>query len=273
MKKFNAVAAFAAIALLASLLVGVSPASAQVVQQNVNVTGYTLTSDPCQDVTIPKLSTAINTATAASFTAVPPKGTLTPYVCAFKASIVGTNPTLLFGTAYGTLPTPVIASAQQATTGGTLAASTTYTYRVSGTNAAGETLASAEFSVTTGASTATNTITLSVQGFNGATGCNVYGRTAGSELKLTTGTLANGVCTYTDTNSASPSGALPTTNSTAGAAACVAVTGTFVVTTGIIISMGDSGTILFQGNPGGSICYTGGGTTPSIQGFMVQVQK
>jgi hypothetical protein len=256
------------------------PYPAQAQRLNVNVTGYTNTADPCQQVTAQKFPLPVNTATAATFTLVPPAASnnpitnapYAPFLCYWKTSVSGTSPTIQFGTAYGTVPTPVIQSAQQATTGGTLAASTTYTYRISATNAAGETLASAEFSVTTAASTATNTITLSATGFNGATGCNVYGRTAGAELKLTTGTLANGVCTYTDTNGATPSGALPTANTTAGSATCAPITGVITVATGTYLTLGDGGgTFQVQGNPGGSICYIAGGTTPSVQGYFVGV--
>lgn len=94
-----------------------------------------------------------------------------------------------------------------ATTGGTLATGT-YGYRISATDAFGETLASAEVTVNvtgpTGAATGTWTNS------PGTTGIKVYGRTPGGEQLLAT---LGAVTTYTDTGAATPSGALPTAGS------------------------------------------------------------
>ena len=96
-----------------------------------------------------------------------------------------------------------------ATTGGTIAASTDCTYRISAVYPWGESAASAEVSITTGGSTATNENTLTWAALPaGATSANIYGRTAGGEL-LIANVLA-GTLTYTDTGSVTPAGALPT---------------------------------------------------------------
>ena len=96
-----------------------------------------------------------------------------------------------------------------ATTGGTIAASTDCTYRISAVYPWGESAASAEVSITTGGSTATNENTLTWAALPaGATSGNIYGRTAGGEL-LIANVLA-GTLTYTDTGSVTPAGALPT---------------------------------------------------------------
>ncbi len=97
---------------------------------------------------------------------------------------------------------PVLTYASTASTGGTLADSTTYFYRVSAIMADGsgsvfETLAVAQGAgqaVSSG--TATNTITLTWTAIPGATGYRVYGRLT-SAAKLIA-TLGN-VLTFTDT--------------------------------------------------------------------------
>lgn len=90
---------------------------------------------------------------------------------------------------------------------------TTYGYRVSAINDSGETLASSTVSIANG------NAALSASDFNrvtwlkvlGATGYKVYGRTSGSELLMTTVTTANHI---DDTGALTPSGALPSTNTT-----------------------------------------------------------
>lgn len=116
-----------------------------------------------------------------------------------------------------TLTTPTGVVATPFASGGTLA-SATYGYRISAINAFGETLASATTSaVVTGP---TGRVDLSwsavvpTEGASPVTGYKVYGRTGGSELLLTT--TGAGVTTYSDTGSATPSGALPVANTTGG---------------------------------------------------------
>ena len=95
-----------------------------------------------------------------------------------------------------------------ATTGGSIAASTDCTYRISAVYPWGESAASAEVSVTTGGSTATNENTLTWSALPaGALSANIYGRTAGGELKIANVLAAT--LTYTDTGSVTPAGALP----------------------------------------------------------------
>jgi hypothetical protein len=90
---------------------------------------------------------------------------------------------------------------------------TTYGYRVSAINSVGETLASSTVTTTTGnaALTGSNFNRISWTRVLGATGYKVYGRTASSELLMATLTTANH---YDDTGAVSPSGALPSTNTT-----------------------------------------------------------
>ncbi len=99
---------------------------------------------------------------------------------------------------------PVLAAPTGATTGGTLAAGTYY-YRVSATVGGIEGLACAEQSGTV-ASGSTGSVALSVTAVSGATAYKFYGRTTGAEQLL----VSQAGTTYTDTGSATPSGALPT---------------------------------------------------------------
>lgn len=102
MKKFKAFAP--ALATLIVLAVGLIflpffPAHAQS-NNNVNVVGYTLTSDPCQNPTVPKTSIpiAITSATTTQLVAVSAGKSI--YVCGGKTSLSGTTPSILFE--YGT---------------------------------------------------------------------------------------------------------------------------------------------------------------------------
>lgn len=116
-------------------------------------------------------------------------------------------------TAVSQLATPVNAAFTQTDTGGVLPPSTTYSYRVSATDAGGESLAS---TATTGATSATagNTHAMVVNwgAVSGATGYRIYGRTGGSELFIA---AVGSVTTYTDTGSITPTGAAPTANTSA----------------------------------------------------------
>ncbi len=90
---------------------------------------------------------------------------------------------------------------------GTLAAATYY-YRVSAINAEGETLASAETSLALASVGGVNVNWGSVAG---ATGYKVYGRSIGAEEFIAS---VGNVTTFLDDGSITPSGALPTVNST-----------------------------------------------------------
>ncbi len=110
-------------------------------------------------------------------------------------------------------------TATAATTGGTLAASTTYKIEVTYTTAAGETAASSATSITTPAGTNTNSITLSLPALpSGVTGENVYvGTGSGSILFNGSVTSPSSSTTnyYTITAPSTSSTVAPTTN-TAG---------------------------------------------------------
>ena len=112
------------------------------------------------------------------------------------------------------LSSPIIGSITTATTGGTLAASTSYCYRVSAVNSLGITIPSTESCITTGSTTATNTVTIPWTGYpaNMQTSYSIYGRTTGAELLIASGLTE----AYTDTGSITPSGAMPTANTTIG---------------------------------------------------------
>lgn len=113
------------------------------------------------------------------------------------------------------LPTPGPVTATPSTTGGTLAAGT-YSYRVSATNADGETLASA--AVTAATTGTTGSVALSwpavtaPTGTDPVTGYKVYGRVGGAEGLLATVTGTS----YTDTGAAAVGAPPPTANTTGG---------------------------------------------------------
>jgi hypothetical protein len=243
------------------------PVSAQVAQLNVNVTGYTLTSDPCQDVTKVKVSLPIAITTATTTQLIPASVGKINYLCNLTVSMSGTAPTLQLAWGDNTVPTnSTIASAA---TGGTLLHNTIYYYRVTGTNAIGETTASSETSQATGASPTPDTYTLSVTatGFVGATACNVYGRTTGAELLLGAGTLTSGTCTYLDTG-VTPAGALPGAN-TAGAT----LTGAFTPSTGSILKLDGSGVQFASKTSTILSAITGGSSTPTYNGYLTYVAQ
>jgi hypothetical protein len=110
----------------------------------------------------------------------------------------------------GYIPPPSAPTLSTATTGGSLAASTTYTYEITALSGSNETTPSTSTSITTGSTTATNTVTATWTAVPGATGYNIYGRVAGSLGLIGTTTSL----TFTDTGSASPGVAPPATNDT-----------------------------------------------------------
>lgn len=114
-----------------------------------------------------------------------------------------------------TIDTVATPAAPTVTPQGTTGA-TTYSYRISAVNAIGETLAS------TAGTTATGNAALSGSNFNrvtwagvpGAAAYKVYGRSSGSELLIAT--VAPTLNRYDDTGAVTPSGALPSSNTTGG---------------------------------------------------------
>ena len=154
--------------------------------------------------------------------------------CVTTIGNVGADPSSGKGTpssaaiALAPLATPVNSAFSTLSTGGSLAQSTTYFYRVTAVNATGETLASTETSQVVGASgTATNTVTVNWGAVAGATSYKVYGRTTGAETLITASVGTVGT-TYTDTGSAL-SGALPAANTTAGTTQIVALNGATLI--------------------------------------------
>lgn len=93
-------------------------------------------------------------------------------------------------------------------TGGNLAQSTNYFYKITALSASGESLPSGELSYTTPASgTATNQITLNWSAVTGATGYKIYRSTsAGAEKFLAS---VGAVTSYADTSATVPAGPMP----------------------------------------------------------------
>lgn len=113
---------------------------------------------------------------------------------------------------------------------GTLSNVGIYAYRVSAVNASGETLASPEALIPVGGSGSTTSITVAWAPVPGATSYNVYGRSSGAELKLTATPVVG--TSFVDTGAVTPSGALPSSNTTGTTTGSItlawpAVTGAF----------------------------------------------
>lgn len=140
---------------------------------------------------------------------------------------------VLGGLTVSTLGAPTNATFTQGT--GTLATGT-YFYRVAANNAAGQTLASTETSV---AITGPAGVNVNWTAVPGATGYSVYGRTTGAELRI--GIVSGGsTTTFLDDGSITPSGALPSVDTTAVSTFGGALTTTGAITTGSSLSAGGS---------------------------------
>ena len=112
----------------------------------------------------------------------------------------------------GLTPAPSFVPTVTAASGGTLTQSTTYYYRVAALNAQGSTLPCPEVSGTTGTNGSGNlSMQISWSAVANATGYNIYGRTTGAEQLIAT---VGAVTSYTDTGSISPSGSMPTSDTT-----------------------------------------------------------
>jgi hypothetical protein len=112
---------------------------------------------------------------------------------------------------------PTQTAPSTATTGGSLAASTTYYFKVVAVDGAGSTTPSGEESIETGSSTATNTITLNFSaGTNGtyATSYQIwYGTSSGGENAYYS--AASTATSYVFTAASGTSGTIPSSNTTA----------------------------------------------------------
>ena len=133
---------------------------------------------------------------------------------------IGTLPVVSVAGGAGEIGTAVLAAPSQSavttiTTGGSCAASTQYCYQVASLEGpSGISTPHSELCVTTGSTTSTNTNTVPWNAVYGATGYNIYGRTTGVEQLI--GTVGVGTTTpsFVDTCTVTPSGALPTVNTT-----------------------------------------------------------
>jgi hypothetical protein len=143
-------------------------------------------------------------------------GTLVQGIYGYRVSAVGASgetlasPTVSRGI-FG-LPTPGTPALSTSGVGGSLPAAGNFEYRVSAINSLGETLASASAYLWTagpGPNTRSNTVTWSPVA--GATGYRVYGRTIGTTLQRIVEVADT---SWVDTGASSPSGALPTSNTT-----------------------------------------------------------
>lgn len=109
----------------------------------------------------------------------------------------------------GNVVAPVMGAITTSPTGGFLAASTAYYYKVTALNPVGESTPSTEVTVTTGAGS-TNSNTLNWAKSTGATGYKIYrGTASNAELYLAT---VGDVATYVDNTNTTPSGAMPAVN-------------------------------------------------------------
>ncbi len=112
------------------------------------------------------------------------------------------------------LDSPSITSVLNSTTGGSLAGTfTTYYYKVTATNATGESMPSSGYGVIGGTCGGTCKNTITWRAVSGATGYKVYGRpgSIGGTYQLIATVSGNSTNSYVD-DSGSPSGAIPTTD-------------------------------------------------------------
>lgn len=123
MSRLKSIAPFLACLLVLSVGLLAIPFSSPVVHAqanlNVNVVGYTLTSDPCQNVTVPKSSVAIAVTSATTTQLVAVSTGKKIYVCGMHASLTGTTPSILFeyGTSTNCTGTHALTGAIQPTSG------------------------------------------------------------------------------------------------------------------------------------------------------------
>lgn len=113
----------------------------------------------------------------------------------------------LIGNSDGSLNQPAAPTLAQFATGGTLS-NGTYRYKVTAVNATGETMASATADITLTGGTATQRIEITAPTVVGATAYGFYGRTTGSQLKIT----QQAATLFSDTGSITPAGASPTSD-------------------------------------------------------------
>lgn len=213
-----------AVAQVNTITVGGTPASGQ--QYAVTINGKSVTYTATGGDTNITIATALQLLLAAS--AIDEFNDAT-WTNPSNAVILGTSRTAgqpftstSSATGTGTLATqagiatPAISSSGTATSGGTLTDSTTYYYKLTAINAAGETAASGEHTQATGVSGSNiNTITLnwSAPAGTGITGYRIYrGTGTGTETLLaTTGSSAT---SYIDTGTAAGATTPPTVNTT-----------------------------------------------------------
>jgi hypothetical protein len=176
---------------------------------------------------IGQLNFALSDGVAAA--SVPAILTLNPAAAALFA------PVSAFDLIVSQLGTPATSVNTTATTGGTLTPATYY-YRVAAYDSVGNSLANAETSIVVPAGTSTNITTVNWGGVLGATGYKVYGRSTGAELLMAT-VVGQTATSWIDNGSVTPSGALPTANTT-GAISAASVTTTAAITAGSFMDVG-----------------------------------
>jgi parallel beta-helix repeat protein len=178
----------------------------------------------------------------------------------FEAAIGVTTPLLLGGTTASALSTPAAPTFATSPTGGIITPGTYY-YRVAAANAQGTSLASAEASVVVPGGSSTNTINVMFGLVYGATEYKVYGRSTGAEQLLATvsaqapliwGPVDLGLG-WTDNGSVTPSGALPTINTTGN----LTVDNTLItnlIAAPTLLQISASGSEIARVGPGVGIC-------------------
>lgn len=109
---------------------------------------------------------------------------------------------------------PTISSTGTATTGGTLAGSTTFGYKIVTRTPAGSTTPSAQSTQATGAGTNTNTVTINFSAAGTGKFTDIYGRTSGGPWGLI-GSVNGAATSFVDDGSVTPGAAPPAANTTA----------------------------------------------------------
>jgi hypothetical protein len=122
-----------------------------------------------------------------------------------------------------------------------------YCYRISALNAAGTTFPSTETCKAVSGGAGSNGVIVTWGAVTGATSYKVYGRTTGTELYVATVTAPT--VTWTDNGSVTPSGAMPTVNTSGDLSATGAATVDHLTTTAA------SGTVALSGVNGSKFCF------------------
>lgn len=220
------------------------------------------------------LIVSIASATTLSFTdtgAITPSGALPS---GNTTGVVQGSQAQVAGLTVAPISAPTINTTNASTTGGTLAGGTIFNYSIVAIDAAGNTTTGTGATKTTAGGTSTNTVQIVWNAVTNAAGYKVYGRTSGSQLLMAT--LPNTTLNWTDTGSITPSGVMPTINTTGTitsgphSATNLAASGTLTVTgaatLGSTLSVTGASTLTGNTTVGGTLGITGATTVGGTLG-------